>query len=61
VPKELDTDDLVRGLIERTPHFGCVVATMEGREAKATNDQLAFLVTCSDQGLGRGCDIHSPD
>jgi hypothetical protein len=60
VPKELDTDDLACGLIERTPHFGGVVATMEGPEAIATSDELPFLVTCGDRSLRRRCDIHSP-
>jgi len=58
--KELNTHDLARGLIERTPHFGGVVATMEGPEAIATSDELPFLVTCGDRRLGRRCDIHSP-
>jgi hypothetical protein len=51
--QELETHDLLRGLVERAPNLGAVVATMERREPIATSDELAFLVAFGDRTLRR--------
>ena len=61
VAQELETDDLGGGLVERTPHLGALVASMEGCKPVATGDELAFLATVGDRWHLRLRAFHSPD
>jgi len=52
IAEDLESDDLLGGVVERVPHISEVIATFEHREAEAAGEDLADL-SAADGGRGR--------